>query len=270
MRSDVERGALHTRQVGDADVSAQAPLLDALADVLTAHGTLYAWAAEQTQPQALRGRAPVYVATVPARDGWPGETLVVRHAWHGGLLAPLTGDRFVRPTRAPHEYEMSRRLRAAGIPTTAVLGFARYPAFLGLCTVDVVSQFVPDATDLGAVAAGLVPDIACDEALAATHTLLVQLAAHRVVHPDLNVKNILLTRGTHRQLTAMVIDVDVIQWQDSRTPQDTMAANVARLARSMRKWRTHFGCDVTDSRLQQFTSEALAVTPATFSAVVSR
>ncbi len=156
---------------------------------------------------------------------------------------------------------MSAKLRAAGIPTTSVLGFARYDALWGLCRVDVVSAFVPDANDLGAVAAGLVPEMECAEALTATRTLLVRLAAAGVVHPDLNVKNILLTRGPDRALTAMVIDVDVIRWDPARSPAETMQANVARLARSMRKWRTHFGCDVTEQMLQQFMRDAVGATP---------
>jgi hypothetical protein len=35
-----------------------------------------------------------------------------------------------------------------------------------------------------------------------------------------------------------------------------MRANVARLTRSVRKWRTHFGCNVTDARLAAFTAAA--------------
>jgi hypothetical protein len=247
---------LETQRVGAADVSASPTLVRVLAGLIDAHGTLYDWAAEQPQPRAMRGRAPVYVAALPDHS----DTVVVRHAWHGGLLAPLTGDRFRRPTRAPHEYAMSARLREAGIPTTAVLGFARYDAALGFCRVDVVSRFVPDACDLGMIAAGLVPDVSCGEALAATRTLLVQLAERGVIHPDLNVKNVLLTR-TERSLTAIMIDVDVIRWDERRAPGDTMQANVARLARSMRKWRAHFGCDVTEQMLQRFTQEALAATP---------
>lgn len=247
---------LETVRVGEADVSAPAPLVHVLAELVDRCGTLYDWAAEEPQPRALRGRAPVFVAALPDRS----DTVVVRHAWHGGLLAPLTSDRFRRPTRAPHEYAMSARLREAGIPTTAVLGFARYDAAVGFCRVDVVTRFIPDACDLGMVAAGLVPEVACDEALTATRRLLVKLAERGVIHPDLNVKNVLLTRD-HGALTALIIDVDVVRWDPKRDPSDIMKTNIARLARSMRKWRTHFGCDVTEQMLQQFTRDVLASTP---------
>src|SRR6187397_349615 len=87
--------AIQTRQLDGADVTAHAALLDELASLVETHGTLYDWAAQQPQPRALKGRAPVYVASLPSQR----ETVVVRHAWHGGLLAPVTGDRFWRPSR---------------------------------------------------------------------------------------------------------------------------------------------------------------------------
>ena len=253
-----------SRRLAHADLTAPAALVETLSALIAQHGSLYDWAAEQPQPRALRGRAPVYIAALPGTM----ETVVVRHAWHGGLLAPLTGDRFTRPTRAPLELAMSTRLRAANIPTTVVLGYARYDAWPWHCRVDVVTRFVPDACDLGMVAAGLVPGITCADALAATQRLLGQLAASGVVHPDLNVKNVLLVRAPDAALRAMVIDVDVIRWDAQRSPADTMRVNVARLTRSLRKWRLHFGCDLTEHTLERFTREALAMSAEALSADV--
>lgn len=88
-----------------------------LAEILRTHDTAYEWAASLPQPHAMRGRAPVYVATLPVA----GIVVVVRHSWHGGLLAPITGDRFRLPTRAPCELELARQLANAGIGTPEVL-----------------------------------------------------------------------------------------------------------------------------------------------------
>jgi hypothetical protein len=256
---------LHTRRLAHGDVSASHGLLDAFAAAIATHGTLYDWASLQPQPRALRGRAPVFVAMLPDTE----ETVVVRHGWHGGLFAPVTGDRFRHPTRAPREFAHSSALRAAGIPTTTVLGFARYRAGFGMCRVDVVSRFVPDAFDLGMIAAALVPQISLTAALEATLHLLHRLALAGVVHPDLNVKNVLLTReaspssslssspSSSKVLQAMVIDIDVVQWQPQAQPQSVMQRNVTRLVRSMRKWRTQFGCDLTDVTLDAFTRDAM-------------
>ncbi len=247
---------LETRFLKRAEVSAVPTLVDTLATLIDAHGTLYDWAADQPQPRALRGRAPVFVAALPDSRG----LVVIRHAWHGGLLAPITGDRFRGTSRAAREFITSATLRAIGIPTTDVLGFATYRAGFGFRRVDVISRFVADAFDLGMIVAGLVPAVGCNEALAATHTLLVRLAAAGVVHPDLNVKNVLLTRGSAGDLTAMMIDVDVVRLHTGLTPADTMHANVARLSRSIRKWRARFGCDITDATVEQFARTALAST----------
>ena len=242
-----------TRVVGAADVTGTPAVVDDFAAIVGEHDTLYDWAAEQPQPRAMRGRAPVYVATLPSC----GIPVVVRHGWHGGLLAPFTADRFRRPTRAPLEMTRSAALRAAGIPTTEVLGFARYPAMLGLCEVDVVTRYVADAADLGMVLAGLAPFVDCETALSSTQRLLMQLAKHGVIHPDLNVKNILL-HPTTGGIEALIIDVDVVRWDPTRAANETMRVNIARLTRSVRKWRTHFGCDVTDSRISAFAASATA------------
>ncbi|MCA0377324.1 MAG: hypothetical protein LCH84_16900 [Gemmatimonadetes bacterium] len=245
--------ALVTREVDGGDVSAAAPLVDELARLVREHGTLYAWASAAPQPQALRGRAPVYVATLPT----DGRRVVVRHAWHGGLLAPLTGDRFRFPSRAPIEHANAAALRAAGIATTDVLGFARYAAGPGLVRVDVVSAYLPDTADLGMVLACLAPAPTPAAALEATHVLLDTLAAAGVVHPDLNVKNILL-RARGNAAEALVIDVDVVDIDVRRAPVETMQRNVARLTRSMRKWRTRFGCALADVAIETFAAQALA------------
>ncbi|HEY0929336.1 MAG TPA: lipopolysaccharide kinase InaA family protein [Gemmatimonas sp.] len=237
-----------TVNVAGADITAFPSVRDDLVTLVEAHGSLYEWASEQPQSRALRGRAPVYVATLPTS----GMQVVVRHAWHGGLLAPITGDRFRRPSRAPREMWQSLALRGAGVPTTEVLGFVRYDAGPGLVRVDVVTLYVPDTADLGMVLAGLAPDMECDQALDATRALLRTLARHGVVHPDLNVKNVLLRPGQGAALDALMIDVDVVQWDSTRPPDDTMNRNVSRLIRSMTKWRTHFGCDFADRRIAAF------------------
>lgn len=243
---------------GRADVTSVAPIRDDLLEIVRTHGSVYDWAAEQPQPRALRGRAPVYVATLPATQ----ETVVVRHAWHGGLFAPLTGDRFLRPTRAPIEMERSASLRAAQIPTTEVLGFVRYDAGPWLARVDVITRYIPDAADLGMVLAGLTPEVDCEPAISATIDLLRGMAERGIVHPDLNVKNILLQRRDGEGPRALVIDIDVIDWNAGRTSKDAMARNLSRLVRSLRKWKRQFGCDLTEQRLSAFQRAALSAVAA--------
>lgn len=240
-------------RLGASEVVAVDEVADDFLTIIREAGSLYEWAADQTQPVALRGRAPVYVALLPKSS----VEVVVRHAWHGGLLAPITGDRFIRPSRAPFEMAISSAMRSAGIATTEILGFVRYDAGMGLVRVDVASRFVSNASDLGTVLGGLAPDIGCDEALEATLHLLNALSVHGISHPDLNVKNILLHRPHEDTLRAMVIDVDVIKWDASRGRMATAELNVRRLSRSMRKWRRHFDCDLPDDSIDKFVRRAL-------------
>lgn len=251
---------LQSLSVEGVELHARPPLAPEFASLIRTHGTLYDWAASEPQPRALRGRAPVYVATLPESR----RTVVVRHAWHGGLLAPLTRDLFRRPTRAPLEVERSIQLRALGIPSTDVVAYALYPTLVGLARVDVCTAYVADTADLGMIIAGLAPAIECDGAFAATLELLERLAQHGVVHPDLNVKNILVrTPARGGAPEALVIDVDVVRF--GATPPEAMARNVARLERSLFKWKRHFGCDVAEQRIKAFAAEALARTPRTVS-----
>lgn len=235
------------------DLLAQDEVRDDLLAILQDHGSVYDWAARMPQPRALRGRAPVFVAALPRS----GHTVVVRHAWHGGLLAPLTGDRFLRPTRAPREMQIAAALLAAGIPTADICGAVRYAVGAGLVRVDVVSHYLDDSVDLGTVLAGLAPAYPREQALTATSTLLRQLAHRGIVHPDLNVKNILLRPvsgppSAAAMLQALVIDVDVLVWHHAWVGARAMQRNMARLLRSMRKWRRQFRCDLPDDVMAAF------------------
>jgi 3-deoxy-D-manno-octulosonic acid kinase len=168
------------------------------------------------------------------------------------MLAPLTGDRFRVPTRAPVELSNALRLRALGIRTTELVGYALYPAGPALRRIDVASRFVADAVDFGAVLAALAPGVTVHDAMPAVIDLLVQLALHRVRHPDLNIKNILLSRDAHAPHApphALVIDVDVIRIDAALAPARVMDANLRRLTRSIRKWRVRFGTDTSDDEI---------------------
>ncbi len=242
-------------RVRAATLVAAPTLFDALAQRLSRFDTLYAWAEAEPQPRALRGRGVVYVAELPECD----TTLAVRHAWHGGLFAPITGDRYLMPTRAPREAAVNITLRQHGVPTPELLAYALYPAGPGLRRVDVATRYVPDAWDFGAVLLGTAPDIARDVAERAVLVLLAQLAGARAVHPDLNVKNILLVPQPEG-LAAWVLDVDVVSFRE-QPPIAVMARNVRRLARSITKWHSRHERVLDEQWLNGLVQSALAVAP---------
>jgi 3-deoxy-D-manno-octulosonic acid kinase len=245
-----------------ARVVCRADSVDALDEAL-AGGSLYAWAAAHPARRELRGRAAAWAVPLPHGAG----DVVVRHSWHGGLLAPLTRDLFLPPTRAPRELDASLRLAAAGVRTPAVVAYVVYPAGPLFRRADVATRLVPDGRDLAAAIAdreapseeieGPTGSARIGAWVRPAGALLHALAAAGARHPDLNLKNVLLTPaadpGGHTTHHAWVLDVDVVRL----TPGPVTAAarwaageaNFARLARSLRKWREERGLRVSDLEL---------------------
>jgi hypothetical protein len=167
---------------------------------------------------------------------------VVRHNRHGGLLAPVTRDLFLPPTRAPHELAMSLALTAAGVPTPPVLLYAVEAKALLFRRADVVTLAVEDARDLATYMMPGESPAARAYAWAAARALVDLLDAAGARHHDLNVKNILLAR-TDGALRPWLLDVDRVELT---TPERARAANRARLLRSARKWRDVWGAEFAE------------------------
>jgi len=229
------RAAYVTRVVHGAALTCLTECEAALREALGA-GTLHAWAASRPERRELRGRGAAYAVTLS--DG--RTDVVVRHSRHGGLLAPLTGDRFLAPTRAPRELATSLALREASVRTPEVVATVVYRAGPLLRRADVATRLVPDARDLGDTI-GAVPD---DAWMAPTASLLRALAAAGARHPDLNLKNVLLSRDE-----AWVLDVDVVVL--GTPPNEAARANWARLERSLLKWRRTRGLPVSAASMAE-------------------
>lgn len=186
--------------------------------------TLYAWARRQPGAHGFRGRAPAWATRLA-----DGTEIVVRHARHGGLLAPLTRDLFLRPTRAPHELRVALRLADAGIPTPRIEGYALYPAFGPFVRADIVTARVnglpfPEAWEQAA------DDTARDAIISVVARLLLLMRDARVLHPDLNARNILIAEG--QPAAAVVLDVDRVEF-DRASPGMVGDANASRLMQSL-------------------------------------
>ncbi len=230
-------------RVGDVDGMCLASLLRSLTRAL-GEGTLYDYAAHHPLSRQLAGRGIAYAVPLPddAAD------VVIRRSRHGGLLSPLTGERFVGATRAPRELRTSLRLSRLGVPTTEVLAFATYPAGSIFRSSDVVTREVSGGRDLAAALIDADDDDSRRCLLAATVTLLTLLDVTGVRHPDLNLKNVLVRRDDNGQLEALLLDVDRV-WFDDPSRGRAGEANMRRFARSARKWRRLHGCPIDEDDL---------------------
>ena len=234
--------------VGVARVVCMEHVADAIEAAL-ARGTLYDYAARHPEARPLMGRGTSYAVPLPGNV----ERAVVRHNRHGGLLAPLTGDVFRTPTRAPLELAASERLQELRVPSPRMLGYVTYPAAPGFARADVVTREVPNAQDLSAA---LMNDDATarQSALRATMTLLHTLGDAGARHHDLNVKNVLLQNRDDELPLALVLDVDRVVFGGDKA--SVREANLARLLRSARKWQSLHDARVTDSELAELSAAA--------------
>ncbi len=227
------RGAIHSAR-------------EALSD-----GTMYDFAAHAPGARPMRGRGTAFAVSLPAG----GPPVVVRRSRHGGLLAGVTGERFLAPTRAPRELRTALRLERAGVPTPEVIAYCSYPAGGPFRLADVATREVEGGRDLGQVLSDTVPGAERTGSWAAVGRLLASLRAAGARHPDLNAANVLLATRESGDTEAWLLDVDRV-WFDRPDEPGVMEANLRRLARSVRKWRDQRGAQVDESELDVLARQA--------------
>lgn len=236
-------------EIGATTVVTRTAAVAGVRQALREAPTLHAWAAQVPDALGFTGRATAWGVTLPC-----GATrVVVRRSRHGGMLGPLQGDRFVAPGRAPLELEVALRLQEAGVRTPDVVAYALYPAGPGLCRIDVLTRRLPDGADLPTVWAAA-DATTRDAILAAVASLLRDLQAAGAHHADLNAKNLHLAAEGGRW-RAWVLDVDRVRFGVPNDP-GLAARNLARLTRSLRKWRTRAALPVDDATLARLATLA--------------
>jgi 3-deoxy-D-manno-octulosonic acid kinase len=180
----------------------------------------------------------------------PGTTVrvVVRHNRHGGLFAGLTRDFFLAPTRAPRELTLAQVLRERGVPTPDVVAYAVYPPGGLVQRSDVCSQEITGSRDLAEVLVREHGDSRFT-AIEMTAALVATLSRAGARHQDLNAKNVLLDRER-----AYVLDVDRVAMGEP--PTSALEKNLARLVRSLRKWRELRGAPITEPEIARLDADA--------------
>jgi len=218
-------------EVGGARVIASVKCSASVRGVLEREG-LYEFAARQPDAVPLVGRAPVFAVNLPGECG----RVVVRHNMRGGWMAKISKDLFVLPTRGFRELVASLRLRASGVSTPEVVAYVSYPKNVVLRRSDVATREIPNGHDLSVALAKITDHVHRVMVLEAIVKLLKALTQAGAHHPDLNLKNVLLTAGEGPGLDAHVLDVDRVRFSSPGSPL-VAKANLDRLIRSLRRWR---------------------------------
>lgn len=221
---------------------------ESLADSLLAAGLIrIASSPPASSPAGPTGRAPHARIHVSG-----GADVIVRRYRHGGLLARLTGDRFLSSDRFRNEFEIGRAAFAAGVPTArpvAVGWRASGPFHRGFIATLVIAA-ARDLLDLFARPSAEPVRVSAARACA--------LAVRRmhdagIVHADLHLKNLLVGEGADGTPggTAWVIDLDLVRREGPPVSMDSRVSNLARLYRSVEKHRRR-GLSIGDAEVEAF------------------
>lgn len=210
-------------------------------------GTLHRWAAAQPGATRLAGRGTVWRVPLPDVE-W-----VVRHYRRGGAVARMLGDRYLRrgESRPLRELRASAEVLRRGVATPPVLAAAIYAGVV-FRRGDLVTAFIAGSEDLAHVtfARPRRPEEERVAAWAAAGSLVRQAATEGVLHPDLNLKNILIAPRPGG-ISAWLIDLDRCRIRLHAVPSD-LRRMADRLDRSRRKIEAATGMKVSRAELDAF------------------
>ncbi len=251
--------AWRTERVGPARVVARGRAMETVRGALDRAGSLFEWAASRPGAQRLDGRGAAYRVLLEAGD-W-----LVRHYRRGGAMAVHLGDRYVRlgRPRPIRELEASDAARARGVPTPMVVAAVVYPAG-AVYRGDIAVQFIPGSRTLADAwfgggnedGGGSGPAGERDAAAARGRAAWAAGAAIRLahegglVHPDLNLRNILLAE-TDDGLRGYILDLDGARVVTT-VGASARRRMIRRFWRSARKWEAKTGQSLSGQAREAF------------------
>ncbi len=201
-------------------------LRDDVAEALVAAGA--------AEPGGLRAQAhTVYAAGRGEAFGVDvagAGAVFVRPYLHGGLLGRLTGELHAGDGRFAGELEALVAARAAGVPVPEALGVVSRPRALGMRAGWLLLREERGAVDVLAFLAGDPPPARRRAVLATAGRALRRLHDAGFEHPDLHLRNLLLTpRGD-----VLVLDLDRVR-RHAELPRERRLAGLFRFDRHAAK-----------------------------------
>lgn len=222
-------------RVGTTWGFAPAEIVPWLRETLAEQSDLRDWAMSRPSVRALQGRGRVFSVEAPLAGPQGRARWVVRHYHRGGAVARALKDRYlaVGPPRPVLEARASVEMRRRGVPTPAVVAGVVYPAGM-FYRADLATEEIPDALDLAAILFdGAVSMEDKSEALRTATGLIRLLEKEGVHHPDLNAKNIVISREGDSS-RAHLVDLDRCHVREAGVPAPSLPMR-RRLMRSLRK-----------------------------------
>lgn len=186
--------------------------------------------------------------------------LLVRRFQHGGLLRWLTGERFASPRRPFEEWRVQSRLSERGVATPAVVAARAVRGVLPLWRLDLATERVPGALDLGVLLAqrrdGALADAPWRRLLSAAGRLVAELHGIGFEHADLTPRNLLaetasLATGEPR---LWVLDLDGSRFAGAALDEGRRVANLARLQRHLLRMHSEHGARLSRGDRWRFLS----------------
>jgi len=175
---------------------------------------------------ARRGRG-----ATPSVAVSPDQRMVLRRYQHGGTLAGLTGKRFLGPSRALQELEVTARAEASGAPVPHVLCLVLWPVWGPLWSALIGTREESQVEDLFELLTKLDDGPTRRRSLRQVGSAIRRLHDAGVEHRDLQLRNILVRKGEPPEI--VVVDLDRARFHARGTmPSGRRAANLGRLARS--------------------------------------
>lgn len=234
-------------RIGRARVVALEDVLETVANLVREAGSIQGWAGRSPDAKAMAGRGVSWAFSVGGHD-W-----VVRHYRRGGAIARILRDRYLKlgATRPARELRASIAARAKGIRTPGVVAYAVYPAGAHY-RADIVTRWIRGAEDLAAVTWGADARTAEQRAAAwsATGRLLATAFTGGLRHPDLNLRNILIS-GDRGAPEAWLIDLDRCRVREQLRHGERRQM-LERFHRSRRKLERQFARPVDADSLSAF------------------
>lgn len=198
---------------------------------------------EQPGAEVLAGRRPVVGGHLGTAS------VVVKRLHHGGLLAPLTGDRFLSPVRFLANLRSADDLAAAGIATPPVL-FVSWRRLAGWVRGEIGTARISPSRDAGKVLfGGIGLPVGWEAVVDGVAAMVSRLHAAGFIHQDLNLRNFLTSSSGE----VLILDLDKVRRGRAPLAPAVRRRNLARLVRSVRKLGRSADADVVEAVVARLT-----------------